>query len=635
MSTPVVHPATGVNPRVGRLVIAAACMLFVSCATDATSTPPKSAAPLSGMIYFLPKDIVTVSGDVTYRRSVTVDKKLNVNDDATFSFLSSSVTFAVSTIRDKNHVYTLDIDHKLLQTDDFSVTVKDSGLLSALNSDSTGQTGEVVKNVANFVTSIIPLIGLLGVNEAEYGELRKNFATELSEIDQDARLKARFMDLDNASMLYILNSAAARALWIQIVRLDGILATLKEQRHDMLKIGATATKEELDVAGRRLAYVRESEVEFSAERDTLRQTFDAGLSAFKQQRGIGTKDVTVPYKIALEIGDLPSGGAIAPNMSDANVKAALSKYPKALELWQLARVVATAEQLAPLSMAASSGAAPKSADFMVHYRRATPILVSIYTLASLPVETATTESAITKLVSRDVHYIMHPDSPPVSVSFDRNAFAQRKLALTMNDKGELTKLERKSGSALKEATGSAATAASGALTNLGTAFDATRKIAQTRRDIRLDEIKGDVAKLTEQQNLVNQQIALDGLNASADLLKQKKILDNRLAARQSEISLVNAESVQQLKSLEDELRILTALTNLDSANANLQLLLGQKRLEAELGALRAQLETDKARASFENQTTIDKLKTDIDLARQQIDLIKIQRDLEKERNQNP
>ena len=263
----------------------------------------------------------------------------------------------------------------------------------------------------------------------------------------------------------------------------------------------------------------------------------------------------------------------------------------------------------------------------IYFRQRTPMIVSTFAIRAIARAGAKEKSDQLVQVGSSIEQLMHPYMAPGSLVLDRSAFSTRQLALEFDSKGEPTKLQRKTTSSADAATGSLATAASSALDTYQTTLGTVQKINQVRRDIRLDRIKGEIASVTEQKNLIDTRLSLEGANATADLVRQKQSLDAQLAAKQSEYTLEQKDRTAELNQLQDQLAIATAQFNVDQQSATVQLLLGQAQLKAQLDSLSAQLNLDKAQAGAQDVKTLNDLQRQIQILRQQIDLINAKNDL--------
>lgn len=604
----------------------------------------------SGFQYFLGKDRIVISGEVIYQKTKQVKKDLSI-DEGHFKFAAVDAQVDLVTGADIEHGYYLDLSHGAFTENDLDVTSDASGILLSVNTTTVGKAGDVIKNVTKFVATLLPVFGILEANTVKATEEFEKIASfKEKKGDELLELRNRFEDLPPVAMLYLTKNHQGATIWRDMVLIDYRIALLKKRRHSLQQGIDNADTKEFERIKARVDYINGTIEEATNERNKLKSVFDVGLNGFQLAEGIGTVTKKVPFTMELELTDLPPSNLLRAGLTPTKVgkllvgnidsqnseekkntkasQAEKEKYEKAEALWKKAWIVVAASGYRQPALN-PSGKEAKKEDLRVHYRRKTPIILSVYKRASIPVDSEQDLKDRLVLVSRKVEHVLHPSSKPMEITFNKNCFTKRVLGLTFDSKGVLTSLSRESGASATEATAAFSEAATASLTALQNSLLTFQKIEQARRDIRLDRVKGEIDLLKGQKNHVDAKLALEGANASAELVRQQQTLEAQLNTKNAEFALLSAESAQELKHLEDQAALLDAQLFVDEKTAIFQLVLGQKKLEAELKNLNAKLDLDKSATTAEEQILLEELKSQIDVLRQQIDLMKIREELDE------
>lgn len=171
-----------------------------------------SSLPTRGFTYYLSKDVVEVSADVTFRKKTFVHPDLTIESTKS-EFFATSATVSLHTIADTSTPYTVDLANSIFAATDLTVTATAGGALSALNATTTGKAGDVIKNVTSFVTSVLPILGLLAGNKADLNTFFKA-SPVLKPFVGDEAVRQRFAALEPAQALYVSEDLRGAELWI-------------------------------------------------------------------------------------------------------------------------------------------------------------------------------------------------------------------------------------------------------------------------------------------------------------------------------------------------------------------------------------------------------------------------------------
>lgn len=247
--------------------------------------------------------------------------------------------------------------------------------------------------------------------------------------------------------------------------------------------------------------------------------------------------------------------------------AALQGAPQARAFFDAAGVLITGAPVRTTATVVAACQMPKNV-IRIAYRQSEPWRFRL----EASTETKPDPAKLT-LLSEHLADVIAPGTATHYVPFESSAFAQRKLAITFDDRGRPTRLER---------TGTSAGAA------IALAVSDASRAAR-------DEYATSLAKLVEVQTS-QQKLQLGSITAQIDdLKKRKELLDARLAV--------------------------------EGASANFDTILQQQQLQAELSLLQATQAQASAAGSAEQRLEIESLKLQLEQLKAQIDILKAQQEL--------
>jgi hypothetical protein len=265
--------------------------------------------------------------------------------------------------------------------------------------------------------------------------------------------------------------------------------------------------------------------------------------------------------------------------SDGEIRAAIeTKYPKAYAFFTKAHTIVTLSAPIPpggVGGGAANATTPVTLPDVATKGKAFPVCFRQGEFLRLRLFAAVDDATHVTQVSDANENIMYPTLPVACMTFSPSALADRSLAITFDDKGRPSHVER---SAKSDIAALAAALASSAAT------------------LR-DEYAATLSKLVD-IDTSKRALALNDLTTKLETLKkQKDILDTQLT--------VEANTANFTTSLE------------------------QKQAEAALSGLQAQITLDVARASADQQRDIGQIKTALELLNKQIELLKAQIEMDK------
>lgn len=626
---------------------AVSALAVAGCQT--AQTVPGSAAGDGGAIhegfaYRLARHQLVVEATVTKQRTVEVSDELAIDTGKDqFEFRESAATPHLVLVPETAQTYYFQPPSSAFSDQDFTITASDLGILASVNGSSTGKAGEALTSFAKIAGSVLPLVGLLGVEDKKATEVVDRHKNELGFDAAEARYaKTWLAGAEPAEAMMVNEEARARALWAELIRLEMQLGAAREDQVGILSdLASTDKKEQITFLKDKAAAVGDVVVFLDGRRTVVQAAFAARLAAFKEKKGIGVHTATVSYGTLFEFDEIPPWHAALGGQSDRSVRQAFECGPVsgspsanagsaggALTLQPIGAPPATATPAAasadPFGWCATSGgkgylkaktlfeqskilvtATPYAGETVrqlptsragsgsrILYRRPVSMMVAIYAIRdaapALDASTNQTEPRLS-LVSRSELKVMHPASPVASIAIGSGAWSQNTLALTMDSTGTLTSAQQVEGAAVSGALKGAADAVPEVFGSAQTTLTSLGALATARRKLELDEIKDRVTLLQQEKAVVDNQVALDGANASADLVRRQTVLTQRLETAKARYALVNAKSDQELQDLKNAEAVLGQQRSLDQASATYDLQVRQAVLTEELKTLKEEV----------------------------------------------
>jgi hypothetical protein len=499
--------------------------------------------------YLVPKDVLVVDVTVTTQTNKQLVEGNGIVAPVAATTVKREGTATLLAVGDTNQVVNVHLKNSGLSDTSFALEFAPNGLLTSINASSKGRLGEILGSVFKFAGTVLSVIS-------------PGFA---GGVPCDRPAPAAPLDLRYFVQQNPQGCDAWKALGEAETRLENAvqaLAALQDQ------IVTPATRPS-DLAARitlQRAAVKDAQLHLASRQDALAKSLEAFLKS--QSIGPGTP-VSARTRVILELDELPRDGAITEGMDDAAAQAALTATKSMANLYKSTGVVATLgtsghERLpAPLPDDASGKTVT------VCHRPTTPLRLRLF------VKVKREGKETLQQTVDSIENVLHPFVPSACTSFKASSLGERKLALTMDDKGRLKRVERSGTSDVAALTASLSVAA-----------------AALR-----DEYAASLKKLEEVQTS-SRNLKLGDLTTEADRLKKEKA-------------------------------VLDAKLDLDAGSANYDAVLSQRRLAADLAALQADVNLANAEDTREQRLEIERLKADIELMQKTMDLMRAEQELLK------
>jgi hypothetical protein len=363
-------------------------------------------------------------------------------------------------------------------------------------------------------------------------------------------------------------------LWSEIGTARKRIDQLERDRRRLLDRSGSETGEGLKTVEKQLDLVRQ---EIDDERRALapREARLAGLlESFLAGKAIGTRTTVTEHRERFDRADLvledgAVGDRIHPGMTPDLVEAVLTDKPGALEFFARTGTVVTLESIDRQERAEPPPQPAGTA--RIYFREPRLRRVRVFVLAG-----ALDAPELTLQIDQIQPLVLGGDALAY-VEFRESAFAERKLALAFDERGRPVKLERASTSAPAGVASAVIQAAAAARDEYTTTLDKLADAQASRRKIAIDRQLRRLDQLERQKAVVDAEVALEIATGTRD-------------AR-----------------------------------------LRQFQLEAELGALQADVDLASAGATTSQETEVARLKAAVDLLRQQVALIEAEQGLERAR----
>ena len=445
---------------------------------------PASEHP-GGLRYYLARDFVVVEADVTefIETRVVADGGKPLREETETGIFSTKASVSLKTSADPANVYVLDVAPRGASDQSMAVRVGDNGLLSSVDFVSKARSAEILVQVARVVGEVAgAAAGFRGSPGYDPGGIVRALAAPGPEKPSTADSERRKQLLESLSLeaLYFFQeSAAARALWGEVDRLEDELSDRRGALRGPTDEAVGASEPARYSLAEKRAEFLEGSIRFlEKQAEQARTAFDAAAEKFAAAEGFGrtTRERTV--RRHLGITDLPPSAVLAGASDEGQVVAALEKkFPRALDLYRETGIVVVFDPALAVPEnpgQQDAGPAPaKNKEVRVYYREPIPGFLRIYSwLAAADREAKQFHRIFTRLDEKLV-FVIHPGTPVLNVGYDRKAFSSRNMQLVINGQGRVVGLSKSAASA-------AAASAAGAASALAAIRDA---VAETWGDV--------------------------------------------------------------------------------------------------------------------------------------------------------
>lgn len=515
--------------------------------------------------YHLAKTIVIVDAKVTYR--TTADIEFQKDDIAkTHNFkiklglkpIRSSAQVTVATIPDQDTFYTLELVPGDGDNSELGLEMHPSGLLKGINVKSTSQAGEILKSTLQVASVVGPLL-LMALGEDTQQKLNavERVCSRFMNVDSDdivdqckalsasnKALADSIKPLSMRALYFLANDPEGRRLWQRRLELDDVLAKLAKERQSKEGGAASAPKGEIDVLKGQLALILSAIENATAERTRIVSALDTLIQKFEKTAHLDGREYEQTFKTVLDLDKLPATGVVTDGMDSVNVANALSKHAEMKALFDAASIVVTAD--APPLAASLGQQSPSEGDSsaQIYYRKA--YLSKITTFGVGPTIVGISPGEDPKLVMRrqdeKIETVVGPKSAILSFSFEPEQFAERKLELAFDERGQPLKVVRSDTSVIAGATGAIASGVTQVRDQYADTLDKLGAIDDAKRKLQQADITAEIERLKNEKALIDARLELTGAQANGEAIAEKKRIDAQIELLKSQKALAQERS---------------------------------------------------------------------------------------------
>ena len=568
--------------------------LFCAFIVPGCSSPFKGSGPYkpcdkaikSGQRYYVGKNVLFVSADITNKIVPAVDNNLNI---LKIIYTTTTAKFSKKLVPDYRQYYMVHINAGSIYDDKIKVETTSDGLLTSLSSEVTGKTGQIIKDIGTISSNLLAIAPFIMAETARKGKCVK-YAKELG--------------LNNEHQLFSFENKNGCSILKRLIDLkkttekfQGSIDTLREE------IAVTDDNEILKELKNRLD-IKEAELNRTiAEVNENNKIYEAIFSLFKQNR-LAIKEMKWTLNQTFELDELPAdsdiNGLIGKNESDVIKILKEKRYTKMAYLFANAKVLITRESFAPLAAGYFSDVLPsipeneKMPTNRVHFRQSYPFHIGEYHLKHVFDKKSPT---VLFKKSNSIISFMHPHSPIQFVEYKSSIFSQRKLELTFDvETNSLITIETDNKSSIAAATSSFSETIVAMRKEYLNALNTIESTQKMLTSIELNDYEKKIEELKKKKELIDAQVAFEGAAATQELLLEQNLLDQKLNVLKSDLALKQAELTYGQK-------------------------LGIEKVSADLKLLSNQLEFAKKEITYQQQLEIEKLRSDILVLQEKIKLI--------------
>lgn len=544
-----------------------------------------------GLRYYVGKDVLILTGIRRDRHRTLALGSRTLEQE---SSETSSGTVALRTVPDTDHVFRLEIQPGGTSDDTLEVKLRGGGILESVNVSSQSKAREVLKNIATFAGTLVgtalgsPAAGAAGTaslpeafadTSPGYGDLANTLNARLKnemgltadELAMAQRLvNERLARLTTDERFVVGQVAAAQALLLGALARETLLAARQRDRADLERLlasrAADAWKTE-DVANAttRLSAIHTAIKTLAVERDGAQAGFAAELARCLSLEGAGVETQETAFERVVEIPDIPSTAllcrtsALRERHAVSELHAVLADHPAMRAIFTETGVLLTltcppegvVTGLPALGVPPCGPTPPGTPECTgrVYYRQSYPAVLSIWVRERVshtvgPPDGAgggqqlgtrwTASHDDVRLASQRVVEILDPRARVEHLAFEPIAFARHGLGLTFDDKSRILGVRRETTSSAEGLTGALTESISSMRDEIATTLARLVEIEESRRAMALSALETRVKILERQKALVDARLALQGATASADLLAEKQLLEQELAALEAQ-----------------------------------------------------------------------------------------------------
>lgn len=368
----------------------------------------------------------------------------------------------------------------------------------------------------------------------------------------DKRTEISLRDLSMASLYFLARDQKHRRLWLDRRDTEALLQTRTCHRMELERTAEQSSSKDLDGVRTKLAMALQLEAAARADLRAVSDELDLAVRDFQLKTGIDSPARTEVVRMTFDLDDIPPPDmltrAVSPEpqkpgsasrtpvvgMTESEVRKALESFPRMLELYSRTGIALTLTPPPYIVRGATVWTTQEPSaegNTRIYYRPSYTAVLSTYSMSrSSDAEGGTQE--LLKLFAVASDDVVHRKMPTLGFSFQPTDFAERKIALSFDDKGRLTKLEQSGKSSLAGASSAAAESFIAARDQYTTTLSRIAEIQDTKRKLQQNDLLTELDRVQKQRDLVNARLELEGTRSNYDLLLEKKRLDAQLGVLQ-------------------------------------------------------------------------------------------------------
>ena len=458
------------------IAIFAVSLIFISCQPLRTTSTPLMITDnaVEGIVYYLPKHQVKVTGTATYKNSTFVNKALEFETKSVRTGVAATVTLEL--VRDTAYRYAFDMSPSIFYENNFTVDVNSKGFLTGFNALSTGKVGESITSVASIIGKILPMIGFLGKPEGN-GKVSIDKMVQLGLISSEQR--STLFKEAYITQRYVIDSQVGRERWKELFEVNANIKAyqteIKSLQNRLLKI----VVKDIDGIEKTLTALRKELEKLQELKETIKKAFDSGLSAYKIEKKIGDVSSTYDFVCLLDPTEIPDAEKFKAGELKADVENTMREVfqcdnnscdnlAKIWDIWTKFGILITIDPYTVTQITNHTRKKNVHYDFTIYHRQSSLHRLYVYQLGSAP-EPGTQSGEICEderliLHSSNSYQLMHPMAKPLKIGLRKNAFAKRNVILSFDSStGSLLKFQRQDDAAFEKAAISVNTALSNSI----------------------------------------------------------------------------------------------------------------------------------------------------------------------------
>ena len=521
------------------LTVAFVALVLTGCRSSSLigTSPPvdnDKKAPPQGVRYYAGKDVVAIKVDVTETKKIEVTESLDILPETR---TKRDGTVTLNTVADTTKPFVIDLIPGGRFDNSLIVEVRPNGLLKSINAQSTGKTGEAIVSLAKFAATVV-------------GGIPVGLGGQATDCDP---AQPPYNALPLRARATVSSDAVACTLATNIAELEKNVEKFEAERLQLERHIPDANSDELTLHAKRITAIKDAVENLKKRLVEKNSALAVRIEQFVQKNELGTTTKTTSITDMLDLNELPRTDVITEEMDRATVESTLTG--RSLEVFKRTSATATIGAVPTYAVKIDHPATEKNRA-RIYFRQGQPVRLKLFVLGPC---VADPQKECTKTMSDQMVDVMHPDIDVQFVEFDENAFAQRKLVLSFDEKGRPDKLERSGTSELATIASSLSTAATTLRDEFATTLTKVGEIQASQRTIELNDLSSELARLKKEKEVLDARIAVEGTALNASNTIEQSRLAAQLAALQADIALKSAQATAEQNIEIAKLKSATAL----------------------------------------------------------------------------